>query len=63
MCSPPRCSTRGTAATFLIGGVWAVFLLLFRGAGRSTPLAYGPAMCLGAFVAILSDARVVDLLG
>lgn len=53
----------GTAATFLIGGVWAVFLLLFRGAGRSTPLAYGPAMCLGAFVAILSDARVVDLLG
>lgn len=52
----------GTAATFLIGGVWAVFLLLFRGAGRSTPLAYGPAMCLGAFVAILSDARLVDLL-
>lgn len=53
----------GTAATFLIGGVWAGFLLLFRGAGRSTPLAYGPAMCLGAFVAILSDARLVDLVG
>lgn len=52
-----------TMATFLIGGVWALFLLAFRGAGRSTPLAYGPAMCLGAFVAILSDARLVDLLG
>lgn len=53
----------GTAATFLIGGVFAIFLLVFRGAGRSTPLAYGPAMCLGAFVAILSDARLVDLIG
>lgn len=53
----------GTAATFLIGGVWALFLLVFRGAGRSTPLAYGPSMCLGAFVAILSDARLVDLIG
>lgn len=53
----------GTMATFLIGGVWAVALLLFRGASRSTPLAYGPAMCAGAFVAILSGARLVDVLG
>jgi leader peptidase (prepilin peptidase) / N-methyltransferase len=53
----------GTMATFLIGGVWAVALLVFRGATRSTPLAYGPAMCAGAFVAILSGARVVDLVG
>lgn len=53
----------GTMTTFLIGGVWAVLLLLFRGASRSTPLAYGPAMCLGAFVAVLSGVSVVDLLG
>lgn len=53
----------GTMATFLIGGLWALALLLFRGASRSTPLAYGPAMCAGAFVAILSGARVVDLVG
>jgi leader peptidase (prepilin peptidase)/N-methyltransferase len=53
----------GTMATFLIGGVWALALLLFRGASRSTPLAYGPAMCAGAFVAILSGAQVVDLVG
>lgn len=53
----------GTMATFLIGGVWALVLLLFRGATRSTPLAYGPAMCAGAFVAILSGARVIDLVG
>lgn len=53
----------GTMATFLIGGVWAVALLLFRGASRSTPLAYGPAMCVGAFVAILSGVGVADLVG
>ena len=53
----------GTMATFLLGGVWAVVLLLFRGASRSTPLAYGPAMCAGAFVAVLSGASLVDLLG
>lgn len=53
----------GTMATFLIGGVLALGMLLFRGASRSTPLAYGPAMCAGAFVAILSGARVVDLAG
>ncbi|MCA1781128.1 MAG: prepilin peptidase [Dermatophilaceae bacterium] len=53
----------GTMATFLIGGVWALVLLLFRGASRTTPLAYGPAMCAGAFVAVLSGARVVDLIG
>lgn len=53
----------GTMATFLIGGVWALVLVIFRGAGRSTPLAYGPAMCIGAFVAVLSGARLVDVLG
>jgi leader peptidase (prepilin peptidase) / N-methyltransferase len=52
----------GTMATFLIGGAWALVLLL-RGASRSTPLAYGPSMCAGAFVAVLSGARVLDLLG
>lgn len=53
----------GTMATFLLGGVLAIFMLAFRGATRSTPLAYGPAMCAGAFVAILSGVTVVDLVG
>lgn len=52
----------GTLATFLIGGVLALLMLAFRGASGSTPLAYGPAMCAGAFVAILSGVTVVDLL-
>ena len=51
----------GTMATFLIGGVLALFALAFRGASGSTPLAYGPAMCAGAFVAILSGLSVADL--
>ena len=51
----------GTMATFLIGGVLALFALAFRGASGSTPLAYGPAMCAGAFVAILSGLTVADL--
>lgn len=53
----------GLMATFLVGGLWAVLLLVFGGANRSTPLAYGPSMCVGAFAAILSGASVVDLLG
>ncbi|KAB7744612.1 prepilin peptidase [Nostocoides sp. F2B08] len=53
----------GTMATFLFGGVIALFMLSFRGASGSTPLAYGPAMCAGAFLAIVSGLDVVDLVG
>lgn len=53
----------GIFTTFLIGGVWAMVLVVFRGAGRSTQLAYGPSMCIGALVAVLSGARVLDVLG
>lgn len=49
----------GTMATFLIGGIWALALVLFRGAGRKTPFAYGPSMCIGAFIAILSGAQAL----
>ena len=53
----------GTMATFLTGGVWALVLLVSRRATGATMLAYGPAMCVGAFIAVLSGARVVDVLG
>lgn len=52
----------GTMATFLVGGLWALALLLFRRATGQTMLAYGPAMCIGAFIAILSGARLLDVL-
>ena len=47
----------GTVATFIIGGVWAVALMVFRGATGKTAFAYGPAMCIGALLAVLSGAQ------
>lgn len=43
----------GTMATFLIGGVIAIGLLITRRKGRKDDFAYGPSMMLGAIVAIL----------
>ncbi len=54
----------GMAAGFLIGGVVAVALLVLGRAGRKTHIAYGPAMCLGAWVAIgVTDQIVAALTG
>jgi leader peptidase (prepilin peptidase)/N-methyltransferase len=52
----------GMAAGFLIGGVGAVVLLVLGRAGRKTHIAYGPAMCLGAWVAIAFSARILTWL-
>jgi leader peptidase (prepilin peptidase)/N-methyltransferase len=40
-------------AAFIIGGVIAVFLLLVRRASRSSQIAFGPSMILGAWVALM----------
>lgn len=48
----PNALLAGTAATFLLGGVGAVALLL---TGRATPrthIAFAPAICLGVFAAL-----------
>jgi leader peptidase (prepilin peptidase) / N-methyltransferase len=52
----------GMAAGFLIGGVVAVVLLVLGRAGRKTHIAYGPAMCLGAWVAIGFADQIVAVL-
>ena len=52
----------GMAAGFLIGGVVAVALLALGRAGRKTHIAYGPAMCLGAWVAIGFGDQIVAVL-
>ncbi len=49
----------GMAAGFLIGGVAAAALLVSRRAGARTPFAYGPSMCLGAWVSITLAPRIV----
>jgi leader peptidase (prepilin peptidase)/N-methyltransferase len=52
----------GMAAGFLIGGLAAVALLALGRAGRKTHIAYGPAMCLGAWVAVALTDRILTWL-
>ncbi len=49
----------GLAAGFLVGGVAAAALLLGRRAGLKSSIAYGPAMCLGAWVAVAGTSRIL----
>lgn len=46
-------------AAFVIGGVIALTLLLTRRATRSSHIAFGPSMILGAWVALMFPLRVI----
>lgn len=52
----------GMASGFLVGGLAAVALLLLGRAGLKTSIAYGPAMCIGAWVAIAGTSRIMTWL-
>ncbi len=52
----------GMAAGFLVGGLVAAALLVAGRAGRKTHIAYGPAMCVGAWVAIGGADRIMTWL-
>jgi leader peptidase (prepilin peptidase)/N-methyltransferase len=52
----------GMSAGFLLGGAAAVVLLVLGRAGRKTHIAYGPAMCLGAWVSIAASDRILTWL-
>ncbi|MFQ6173255.1 prepilin peptidase [Oryzobacter sp. R7] len=52
----------GIAAGFLVGGIGALALLLLRRVGLQSPIAYGPAMCLGAWVAVAGTSRILTWL-
>lgn len=43
----------------LIGGVYALYLLIFKGAGRKTAVRFGPILALGAFLAFNYGAQWV----
>lgn len=43
----------GIMLAFVIGGLQAVYLVVFRGAARSTRIAFGPAMLIGCAVTML----------
>ena len=49
----------GIGAGFLVGGVAAAAMLVLRRVGLKSAIAYGPAMCLGAWVAIVLTPRIV----
>jgi len=46
-------------AAFVIGGVIALILLLARRASRSSHIAFGPSMILGAWVALVFPVMVI----
>ena len=52
----------GLLAGFLVGGLAAVALLALRRVGLRSSIAYGPAMCLGAWVAIGFTSRILTWL-
>ena len=43
----------GFVLAFIFGGLQAIFLMVFRGAQKSTRIAFGPAMLVGCTVALL----------
>ena len=49
----------GLLGGFLVGGVAAFALLVLGRAGLKSSIAYGPAMCLGAWGAVLGTDRIL----
>jgi leader peptidase (prepilin peptidase)/N-methyltransferase len=52
----------GLAAGFVIGGVGPLVLLVAGRVGLKSSIAYGPAMCLGVWVAIVGTSRILTWL-
>ena len=50
----------GTMAAFVVGGLTALVLLLTRRAARTSAMAFGPAMCAGAIVAVAWGQPLMD---
>jgi leader peptidase (prepilin peptidase)/N-methyltransferase len=48
----------GTFAAFLLGGLFAVGIMIFRKAGRKTAIPFGPWMLLGAWIGILFGTNI-----
>ena len=49
----------GASAAFLLGGAWAVGLLVTRRAGRRTAIPFGPFMLGGALVGVIAGPGVL----
>jgi len=53
----------GLALGFILGGLVAAAMLLTRRASRSTPIAFGPYLCLGAVAMVISGRQIINFLG
>jgi len=53
----------GLALGFILGGLVAAAMLLARRASRSTPIAFGPYLCLGAVAMVISGRQIINFLG
>lgn len=43
----------GFTLAFIVGGAQAIYLVVFRGAKKTTRIAFGPAMLIGCLIALL----------
>ena len=53
----------GLALGFVLGGLVAVAMLLSGRANRSTPIAFGPYLCLGAVALVVGGQQITNFLG
>ncbi len=53
----------GLALGFILGGLVAAAMLLTGRASRSTPIAFGPYLCLGAVAMVVGGQQIINFLG
>lgn len=53
----------GLAIGFILGGLLAAAMLLTGRASRSTPIAFGPYLCLGAVAMVIGGQQIINFLG
>lgn len=53
----------GLALGFILGGIVAGAMLLTGRASRSTPIAFGPYMCMGAVMTVLFGQQITKFIG
>ena len=53
----------GLALGFILGGLVAGAMLLSGRASRSTPIAFGPYLCLGAVAMVIGGQQITNFLG
>lgn len=53
----------GLAIGFILGGLLATAMLLTGRASRSTPIAFGPYLCIGAVAMVIGGQQIINFLG